>query len=85
MIAEATATDAVRVEAHTGLVADAAPPLCRLHRRGCGPGGDFEFELQMALTNESVTGIRTVFLPTAARFSFVSSVSSGRSCTTAAT
>ena len=75
MIAESTAhLAAVRVEAHTGLVVDAASAAgADFIVKGLRTAGDFEFELQMALTNESVTGIRTVFLPTAARFSFVSS------------
>ena len=64
----------VRVEAFTGLVVDAAAMVgADFIVKGLRTSGDFEFELQMAHTNESVTGIRTVFLPTSARWSFVSS------------
>jgi pantetheine-phosphate adenylyltransferase len=75
MISESTAgLSGVRVEAHTGLVVDAARAVgADFIVKGLRTPGDFEFELQMAHTNESVTGIRTVFLPTAARWSFVSS------------
>jgi pantetheine-phosphate adenylyltransferase len=75
MIAEATAElGGIRVEAFGGLVIDAARVVgADFIVKGLRTPGDFEFELQMAHTNESVTGIRTVFLPTAARWSFVSS------------
>jgi pantetheine-phosphate adenylyltransferase len=75
MIVESTAGIAgIRVEAHIGLVVDAAREVgADFIVKGLRTPGDFEFELQMAHTNESVTGIRTVFLPTAARWSFVSS------------
>ncbi|MGD9703993.1 MAG: pantetheine-phosphate adenylyltransferase [Acidimicrobiia bacterium] len=75
MLAESTAhLPGIRVEAHTGLVVDAARAVgADFIVKGLRTAGDFEFELQMALTNESVSGIRTVFVPTAARFSFVSS------------
>ena len=64
----------VRVEAFAGLVIDAAGQVgADFIVKGLRTAGDFEFELQMAHTNESVTGIRTVFLPTAARWSYVSS------------
>ena len=48
--------------------------------KGLRTAGDFEFEQQMALTNDSVTGIRTVFLPHAGLSSH-HTVSSGRSRT----
>ena len=75
MIAESVAgISGVRVEAHTGLVIDAARLAgADFIVKGLRTPGDFEFELQMAHTNQSVTGIRTVFLPTAARLAFVSS------------
>jgi pantetheine-phosphate adenylyltransferase len=75
MIAESVADlGNVRVEAHTGLVVDAARLVgADFIVKGLRTPGDFEFELQMAHTNESVTGIRTVFLPTAARCAFISS------------
>ena len=64
----------VRIEAHTGLVVDAARAVgADFIVKGLRTAGDFEFELQMALTNESVSGVRTVFLPTAAQYGFVSS------------
>ena len=64
----------VRVEAFAGLVIDAAGLVgADFIVKGLRTAGDFEFELQMAHTNESVTGIRTVFLPTAAQWSYVSS------------
>jgi pantetheine-phosphate adenylyltransferase len=75
MLRESTAhLPSVRVEAHTGLVIDAARAAAAdFIVKGLRTSGDFEFELQMAHTNESVSGIRTVFVPTAARFAFVSS------------
>ena len=75
MLVESTAhLTGVRVEAHTGLVVDAARAVgADFIVKGLRTAGDFEFELQMALTNESVSGVRTVFLPTAARYGFVSS------------
>lgn len=75
MIAESTAhLSGVRVEAHGGLVVDAARATgADFIVKGLRTAGDFEVELQMALTNESVSGVRTVFLPTAARYGFVSS------------
>lgn len=75
MLVESTAhLDNVRVEAHTGLVVDAARAVgADFIVKGLRTAGDFEVELQMALTNESVSGVRTVFLPTAARHGFVSS------------
>jgi pantetheine-phosphate adenylyltransferase len=75
MLVEATAhVPGVRVEAHTGLAVDAAAAVgADFIVKGLRTPGDFEIELQMAHTNESVTGIRTVFLPTAARHAFVSS------------
>lgn len=41
--------------------------------KGLRAGGDFDYELQMAQMNASLTGIDTVFLPTAAQWSYVSS------------
>lgn len=75
MISEATSgIDGVRVEAHTGLVVDAALEVgADFIVKGLRTPADFEIELQMAHTNESVSGVRTVFLPTAAKWSFVSS------------
>jgi pantetheine-phosphate adenylyltransferase len=36
-------------------------------------GGDFDYELRMAQMNSSLTGVDTVFLPTAPQWAFVSS------------
>ncbi len=64
----------VRVEPHTGLVIDAARAAgADVIVKGLRTPGDFEIELQMALTNHSVSGIRTVFVPTAPGYSFISS------------
>ena len=41
--------------------------------KGLRAGGDFDYELQMAQMNAQLTGVETVFLPTDARHSFVSS------------
>jgi len=75
LLRECTADVAgVRIEACTGLVIDAARQVgADFIVKGLRTAGDFEFELQMALTNQSVSGIRTVFLPTSAEWSYVSS------------
>jgi pantetheine-phosphate adenylyltransferase len=64
----------VRVMTHSGLAVDAA----RLAGvdfivRGLRNAGDFEIEQQMALTNHSVSGIRTVYLPCGMDRGFISS------------
>jgi pantetheine-phosphate adenylyltransferase len=64
----------VRVMTHSGLVVDAA----RLARvdfivKGLRNAGDFEIEQQMAITNHSVSGIRTVYLPCRMDRGFISS------------
>lgn len=41
--------------------------------KGLRTSGDFDIELQMAHMNESVTGIRTVFVPCRSDFGFISS------------
>ena len=33
--------------------------------RACGPSSDFEYELQMAQMNQAMSGIDTLFIPTA--------------------
>ncbi len=75
MLRESTAgLVGVRVEAYGGLVIDAARTVgADFIVKGVRTAGDFEFELQMAHTNHSVSGIRTVFLPTSPSWSFVSS------------
>ena len=64
----------VRVEGFTGLVTT----FCR--DRGIGAivkglraASDFDYELQMAQMNSSLTGVETVFLPTSPERGFVSS------------
>jgi pantetheine-phosphate adenylyltransferase len=41
--------------------------------RGLRVVSDFEFELQMAQMNRQLSGIETLFVPTSATYSFVSS------------
>ena len=64
----------VTVAGFTGLLTE----FCREQRvqavvKGLRAGGDFDYELQMAQMNAQLTGVETVFLPTDARHSFVSS------------
>lgn len=66
--------DRVNVVAHRGLAVDAA----RHHAvdfivKGLRNAGDFEVEQQMALTNHSVSGVRTVYLPCRMDRGFISS------------
>ena len=64
----------VEVVQRSGLVVDVATELgVDFIVKGLRTAGDFEFEMQMAQTNEAVTGVRTVFVPTAPSFSFLSS------------
>ena len=64
----------VSVEAHSGLAVDAAAAAgADFMVKGLRSGGDFEIEQQMAQTNHSVTGIRTVYVPASPALSFVSS------------
>lgn len=64
----------VTVEKFTGLVVHAATEAgADFMVKGLRSAGDYEIEQQMAHTNWSVTGIRTVFLPCRAEYSFVSS------------
>jgi pantetheine-phosphate adenylyltransferase len=66
--------DGVVVEAFAGLAVDAARTVgaaCIV--KGIRNQSDAEVELQMAHTNHSVTGVRTVFLPAKPDLSFVSS------------
>ncbi|WP_139981883.1 pantetheine-phosphate adenylyltransferase [Nocardioides litoris] len=63
-----------RVEGFTGLVTD----FCREQGaeaivKGLRSSGDFDYELPMAHMNVALTGVETVFLPTATGQSFVSS------------
>jgi pantetheine-phosphate adenylyltransferase len=41
--------------------------------KGLRAGGDFDYELQMAQMNSSLTGVETVFVPTRPAWSFVAS------------
>ncbi len=64
----------VTVDAFPGLAVDAAR-TANVHFivKGLRTGGDFEVEQQMAQTNYSVSGIRTVYLPCTPALSFISS------------
>jgi pantetheine-phosphate adenylyltransferase len=64
----------VRVELFTGLLVD----FCRDQGastivKGLRFAADFDYELPMAQMNRSLTGIETVFLPTAPEWAYVSS------------
>ncbi|MBM3828529.1 MAG: pantetheine-phosphate adenylyltransferase [Actinobacteria bacterium] len=64
----------VRVEAFPGLAVQAAAATgANFIVKGLRTPGDFEVEQQMAHTNRSVTGIRTVYLPSRADQAFISS------------
>lgn len=66
--------DQVSVVSHDGLAVDAAQ-LAEVDFivKGLRSAADFEIEQQMALTNYSVTGVRTVYLPCRADRGFISS------------
>jgi pantetheine-phosphate adenylyltransferase len=64
----------VSVEGFTGLVTT----FCAAHDataivKGLRAASDFDYELQMAQMNSSLTGVETVFLPTSPERGFVSS------------
>jgi pantetheine-phosphate adenylyltransferase len=64
----------VSVEGFTGLVTT----FCAEHDasaivKGLRAASDFDYELQMAQTNSSLTGVETVFIPTSPDRGFVSS------------
>lgn len=64
----------VRVEACPGLAVDAARELgADFIVKGLRSAADFDVEQQMALTNRSVSGIRTVYVPARPDVSYVSS------------
>lgn len=66
--------DQVSVASHAGLAVEAAAELgVDFIVKGLRSAVDFEIEQQMALTNYSVTGVRTVYLPCRADRSFISS------------
>jgi pantetheine-phosphate adenylyltransferase len=64
----------VTVTAHSGLAVDAAREAgADFIVKGLRTPADFEIEQQMALTNHSVSGIRTVYLPCRLDRGFISS------------
>ena len=64
----------VSVEAFPGLAVDAARTVkAQCIVKGLRTPGDFEVEQQMAHTNFAVSGVRTVYVPCAPGFSFISS------------
>jgi len=64
----------VKVAAHPGLAVDAArAEQVNFIVKGLRTPGDFEVEQQMAHTNYSVSGVRTVYLPCRPSQSFISS------------
>jgi pantetheine-phosphate adenylyltransferase len=66
--------DNVRVITHAGLAVDAARVGgADFIVKGLRNAGDFEVEQQMALTNHSVSGVRTVYLPCRMDRGFISS------------
>jgi pantetheine-phosphate adenylyltransferase len=75
MIAESLAHLAnVEVVAFSGLVVHLARDAhCDFIVKGLRAVSDFEGEMQMAQMNQAVTGIHTVFLPTASAHSFLAS------------
>ncbi len=75
MLAEVTAhLDDVEIHAFEGLLVDFALPLgVDAIVKGLRAVSDFDFELQMAQVNERMSGIPTLFFPTAPEHSFLSS------------
>jgi pantetheine-phosphate adenylyltransferase len=72
--AEAGVGDHVDVIVHSGLAVDAVKVASAdFIVKGLRTAADFEIEQQMALTNHSVTGVRTVYLPCRADRGFISS------------
>ena len=64
----------VRVDSFDGLLVD----YCRSHGvsaivKGVRAASDVEYELQMAQMNHALTGVETLFMPTAPEFSFIKS------------
>lgn len=73
-VAEAGIADRVAVVAHAGLAIHAAQAeQAAFMVKGLRTPADFEIEQQMALTNHSVSGVRTVYLPCRADRGFISS------------
>jgi pantetheine-phosphate adenylyltransferase len=72
--ADAGIADCVTVTSHSGLAVDAAKQATvDFIVKGLRSPADFEIEHQMALTNYSVSGVRTVYLPCRADRGFISS------------
>ena len=75
MLTEACAPYAnVRIDSFDGLLTD----FCRAHDvhaivKGLRAVSDFDYELQMAQMNSSLSGIETVFVPTSPEYSFLAS------------
>jgi pantetheine-phosphate adenylyltransferase len=75
MLTEACARyDRVRIDVFDGLLTD----FCRAHEvhaivKGLRAVSDFDYELQMAQMNASLSGIETVFVPTSPEYSFLAS------------
>ncbi len=75
MLAEASAPyPNVRIAGFDGLLTD----FCRDHDvpaivKGLRAVSDFDYELQMAQMNSSLSGIETVFVPTSPEYSFLAS------------
>ncbi len=64
----------IQVDFFYGLLVDFAQAKnCSVIVKGLRAVSDFEVELQMAQMNEKLSGILTLFLPTASRHSFLSS------------
>lgn len=64
----------VSVQAFTGLAVQAAAEVgARCIVKGLRTAADYEIEQQMAHTNHSVTGIRTVFVPCRPEYAYISS------------
>ncbi|MCX6463090.1 MAG: pantetheine-phosphate adenylyltransferase [Pseudonocardiales bacterium] len=64
----------VRVDSFDGLLVD----YCRTNEvraivKGIRAVSDFDYELQMAQMNHALTGVETLFMPTAPEFSFIAS------------
>lgn len=66
--------DAVSVEAHSGLVVQAAASAeADFVVKGLRTSADFEIEQQMAHNNYATSGVRTVYVPCRAEYSYISS------------
>ncbi|MDP8910038.1 MAG: pantetheine-phosphate adenylyltransferase [Chloroflexota bacterium] len=75
MLREATAhLPNVTVDSFSGLLVE----YCRAREvdvvvKGLRPGGDFDYELQMAQMNQHLAGVETLFMATDPAYSFISS------------